>query len=61
VHGKAGRTTTRIFGVVVLADKSICSKTAQPHFAQPSVLSIQALKSDRNILNYLALNAIIKP
>jgi len=25
VHGKAGRTTTRIFGVVVLADKLICS------------------------------------
>jgi hypothetical protein len=25
VHGKVGRTTTRIFGVVVLADKLICS------------------------------------
>jgi hypothetical protein len=31
VHGRAGRTTTRIFGVVVLADKLLCRK---PKMAQ---------------------------
>jgi hypothetical protein len=26
VHGKVGRTTTRFFGVVVLADRLLCIK-----------------------------------
>jgi hypothetical protein len=37
VHGKAGRTTTRFFGVVVLADRLSCRKprNTQLKSAQP--------------------------